>query len=91
MLCLEKLDKCQSQNTQTVTKRKKVNPYGSIVTSEKQFLDAEENKNVRNFSVAENCESESENSDTLTEDTTEESFTDSTDDEQEIFNQPVSS
>ena len=92
VLCLEKLDRCQSQNTQTVTKRKKVNPYGSIVTSEKQFLDAEENKNVRNDkkikltniktkNVAENCESESENSDALTEDTTKESFTDSTDDE----------
>ena len=102
VLWLEKLDRCQSQNTQTVTKRKKVNPYGSIVTSEKQFLDAEENKNVRNDkkikstniktkNVAENCESESENSDALTEDTTEESFTDSTDDEQEIFNQPGSS
>ena len=48
VLCLEKLDKCQSQNTQTVMKRKKVNPYGSIVTNEKQFLHAEENKNVRN-------------------------------------------
>ena len=47
-LSLQKLDNCQSQNTQTVTKRKKVNPYGSIVKSEKQFPDAEENKNVMN-------------------------------------------
>ena len=102
VLCLEKLDKCQSQNTQTVTKRKKVNSYGSIVTTERQFLDAEQNKNVRNDkkikstniktkNVAENCKSESENSDALTADTTEESFTDSTDDEQEIFNQSGSS
>ena len=69
------------------------------MANEKQFLDAEENKNVRNDkkikstniktkNVAENCESESGNSDALTKDTTEESFTDSTDDEQEIFNQP---
>ena len=29
-------------------KRKKVNPYGSIMTCEKQFLDAEENKNINN-------------------------------------------
>ena len=29
-------------------KRKKVNPYGSIPTSEKQFLDVEENKNAKN-------------------------------------------
>ena len=47
-LSLQKLDKYQAQNTHTVTKRKKVNPYGSIMTREKQFLDAEENKNVTN-------------------------------------------
>ena len=53
-----------------------------MVTSEKRFFDAEENKNVRDNkkikstniktkNVAENCESESEYSDALTDDTTE--------------------
>ena len=53
-----------------------------MVTNEKQFFGAEENKNVRDDkkikstniktkNVAENCESESENSDALTDDTTE--------------------
>ena len=47
--------------------------------------------NIKTKNGAENCESESENSDALTKNSTDESFTESTDDKQELFNQPRSS
>ena len=46
-LCLQRLDRCQPQKTQPAQKRKKVNLYGLIVTSEQLFLDAESNGNTK--------------------------------------------
>lgn len=45
--CLQWLDRCQHQKAQPPQKRKKVNPYGSIVTSEQQLLNAEGNSNTK--------------------------------------------
>ena len=76
-------------------------PYSSIVTSKKQRLN-EENKHlaidkkikpaiIKTKDGAENWELDSETSDALAKDSTEVSFADRIDDEQEIFNQPGSS
>ena len=44
-LCLEKLDNVKLSSSNTQKKRKKVNPYGEIVTSNQQFIKAlQENK-----------------------------------------------
>ena len=76
-------------------------PYWSIVTSKKQCLN-EENKHlaidkkikpaiIRKEDGTENWELDSDTSDALAEDSTEVSFADRIDDEQELFNQPGSS
>ena len=73
-------------------------PYSSIVTSKKQCLN-EENKHlaidkkikpaiIKTKDGTENWELDSDTSDALAEDSTQVSFADRIDDEQELFNQP---